>query len=141
MSLVFHEDKTIEEVKKSHPHLAKLADDLMPGGLFNGKTLKFWDQLGETNFAKYWAKCNAHVLAVRGESDFVTYDADHKLIADIVNRVHPGWGKFAIAPSSDHLFHNFPTEQESMKNFQRGTFNLAFSKMMKEWIQEVMKSK
>ncbi|MEQ1823589.1 MAG: alpha/beta fold hydrolase [Fimbriimonadaceae bacterium] len=140
MSLVFLENKSVEEVKKSHPKLAEAADAYFPGGLFNGKSLDFWRQLAQTNFASYWAKCNARVLAVRGESDFVTYDADHKLIADIVNRVHPGWGQFAIAPSSDHLFHNFPTEAESMKNFQKGTFNIGFSKMMKDWIKDVMKS-
>ena len=95
----------------------------------------------QTNFAAYWAKCNAHVLAVRGASDFVTYDADHKLIADVVNSVHPGWGKSAVLPDSDHLFHNFATEQESLKNFQRGKFNPAFAKMMKDWIDAVMTAK
>lgn len=139
MALVFLENKSPEEVKKSHPKLAGLADEFFPGGLFNGKSLDFWRQLGQTNFASYWAKCNAHVLAVKGEADFVVYEADHKLIADIVNRANPGFGKFAIAPGSDHLFHNFPTEQASMKNFQRGTYNPAFSKMLMEWIRSVEK--
>lgn len=138
MALVFLENKSVEEVKTSHPMLAEMADSFFPGGLFNGKSLDFWRQLAQTNFASYWAKCNAHVLAVRGESDFVTYNADHKLIADIVNKVHPGWGRFAIAPSSDHLFHNFATEAESLKNFQRGTFNNGFTAMMKDWIRGVM---
>ncbi len=141
MALVFLENKSPAEVKKSHPQLAALADAFFPGGLFNGKSLDFWRQLGQTNFASYWVKCNAHVLAVRGESDFVTYDADHKLIADVVNRARPGQGKFAIAPSSDHLFHNFATEAESMKNFQKGKFNPAFTKMMMDWIRGVMKEK
>lgn len=138
MALVMLENKSPEEVKKSHPTLAPLVDSFFPGGLFNGKSLDFWRQLGQINFPSYWTKCNARVLAVRGESDFVTYDADHKLMADIVNRAHPGWGEFVIAPSSDHLFHNFPTEQESMKNFQRGKFNPAFTKIMKDWITKVI---
>ncbi|MBL8068813.1 MAG: PDZ domain-containing protein [Armatimonadetes bacterium] len=140
MALVMLEDKSPEEVKASHPDLAPLVDSFFPGGMFNGKSLSFWRQLGQINFASYWAKCNARVLAVRGQSDFVTYDADHRLMADIVNRAHPGWGEFAIAPNSDHLFHNFPSEQESMKNFQRGKFNPAFTKMMKDWITRVMAS-
>jgi len=141
LALVFLENQSVDEVKKSHPKLAGLADSLFPGGLFNGKTHDFWRQLLETNFAAYWARCNAHVLAVRGASDFVTYDAGHKLIADIVNRAHPAWGKSAVLPGSDHLFHNFATESESLKNFRRGKFNPAFIKMTKDWIDAVMASR
>ena len=78
---------------------------------------------------------------MRGASDFVSYDADHKLIADIVNRAHPGWGKSAVLPGSDHLFHNFATETESLKNFRSGRFNPAFIRMTKDWIDAVMASK
>ncbi|MFN7965277.1 MAG: alpha/beta fold hydrolase [Acidobacteriota bacterium] len=138
MALVFLENQSVEQVKQSHPELSALADAYFPGGLFSGKTLEFWRQLNQTNFASYWAKCNARVLAVRGSSDFVTYDADHKLIADIVNRANPGWGKFATAPNSDHLFHDFASEPESMKNFQHGTFNHSFTTMLKDWIAEVL---
>ena len=139
MALAMIEKKSPDEIKKSHPDLAKVVDGYFPKGLFNGKTLDFWRQLNDINFAKYWAKCGAHVLAVRGSSDFVTYDADHKLIADIINRAHPGYGMFANEPDSDHLFHSFPTEQESLKNFQHGKFNNNFAKTMKNWIAKVMK--
>lgn len=138
MSLIYMENKSVEEVKKSHPHLAPLAESLMPGGLFNGKAPEFWRQLAKINFASYWTKCSAHVLAARGESDFVTYDVDHKLISDVVNRARPGFGKSIVVPSSDHLFHNFPTEVESMKNFSKGQFNPTFTSTLKAWIQEVM---
>lgn len=138
MSLAMLEKKSADEIKKLHPELATDVDAYFPGGRFNGKTLDFWRQLAETNFSKYWAKCNSHVLAIRGVADFVTYDADHKLIADIVNVGHPGWGKFMLLPNSDHLFHNFPTEQASMRNFQRGQFNNDFSGVVKKWIAEVM---
>jgi pimeloyl-ACP methyl ester carboxylesterase len=141
MALVFFENQSVAEVKKSHPKLRDLADSLFPDGLFSGKSLDFWRQLVGTNFAAYWSKCNAHVLAVRGASDFVTYDADHKLIADIVNRAHPGWGKSAVLPDSDHLFHNFATETESLKGFRTGKFNPAFITMTKDWIDAVMASK
>jgi pimeloyl-ACP methyl ester carboxylesterase len=141
LALVFLENQSVDEVKKSHPKLTGLADNLFPGGLLSGKTHDFWRELLETNFAAYWARCNAHVLAVRGASDFVSYDADHKLIADIVNRTHPGWGKSAVLPGSDHLFHDFATESESLKNFRRGKFNPAFIKMTKNWIDAVMDSR
>ncbi|QYK54236.1 MAG: PDZ domain-containing protein [Fimbriimonadaceae bacterium] len=138
MALIMLEKKSPEEVKKSHPELAPLVDGYFPDGLFNGKSLDFWRQLGEVNFAHYWSKVNTHVLAVKGEADFVVYDVDHKLIADIVNRANPGFGSFVIAPDSDHLFHNFDTEVESRRNFQKGKFNPGFTKIMKDWILSIM---
>lgn len=140
MALAIFEKKSPEEIKKSHPPLAPLVDGYFPGGLFNGKNLDFWRQLNETNFARYWAKCGSHVLAVRGSADFVTYDADHMTIAAAVNQVRPGFGKFINEPNSDHLFHRFATEQESMKNFQFGQFNNSFAKTLKDWMAEVMAS-
>lgn len=140
MALVMLENKAPSEVKVSHPELAEFVDAYFPGGLFNGKSLDFWRQLGQINFPEYWSKCDAHVLAVRGISDFVTYDVDHKLIADVVNRKHPGWGKSMTIPDSDHLFHAFPTEQKSMLNFSKGTFSPVFIKVLRDWISEVMAS-
>ncbi|MEI8282168.1 MAG: alpha/beta hydrolase, partial [Armatimonadota bacterium] len=94
MALAMIEKKSPDEIKKSHPQLTSLVDAYFPGGLFNAKTLDFWRQLNDINFAKYWAKCGSYVLAVHGNADFVCYDADHQLIADIINRATPGRGKF-----------------------------------------------
>ncbi len=141
MAQVFLENRAVADVKQSHPELAAFADQLFPGGLFNGKSLEFWRQLGRTNFATYWAKCDAHVLAVRGASDYVVYDVDHQLIADIVNQRHPGRGRFERLPASDHLFHEFATEAESLRNFSKGQFNPAFTRLLKTWIQQVMAGK
>ncbi len=141
MALVFLEGKSAAEVKQSHPQLAPLADAVFPGGLFNGKSLVFWRQLQQINFASTWSTLDANVLSVRGASDFVTYDADHRLIADIVNRAHPGRGRFVVLPESDHLFHRFATEADSMQGFQHGTFNPAFAALLKNWIGEVLAAK
>lgn len=138
-SLALTEGQPLVDIVKAHPELKPFADAYMPGGLFNGKSLKFWSQLAGINFAKYWANCNAHVLAAHGASDFVTYDVDHKLVADIVNKAAPGKGTFVVVPSSDHLFHHYATEGESMRGMQRGTFDPAFTKIMKDWILGVMK--
>lgn len=137
MALVMLEKQSPAEVKESHPELAPYVDAYFPGGLFNGKTLDFWRQLNDVNFASYWSRIECPVLAVKGASDFVVYEADHKLIADIVNQKHPGNGTFAIAPNSDHLFHAFATEQESVRNFQHGTFSNSFTTMLKDWIAKV----
>jgi pimeloyl-ACP methyl ester carboxylesterase len=141
MEMVFQDHLSPDRIKIEHPELAATVDSTFPGGLFNGKTADFWGQLENTNFASYWEKCNTRVFAVHGASDFVSYKVDHELVADIVNRVHPGWGRFATAPSSDHLFSNWATEAESLKHWPTGTFNPAFIGMLKGWIREVMKTR
>ncbi len=140
-SQVILERKSAAQVKKSHPKLAPYVDAYFPGGLFNQKTLEFWRQLNDINFPSYWVKANCRVLAVRGFSDYVTYDIDHKVIADSVNAVHPGWGKFEVCPDSDHLFHNWPTEKASITNWTKGKFSMNFSNMMLKWVREVMAEK
>ncbi len=140
-ALVILERKSVAQVKKSHPQLAPYADAYFPGGLFNQKSLEFWRQLNDINFPKYWVQANCRVLAVHGFSDYVTYDVDHKVIADAVNAKHPGWGKFEVCPDSDHLFHNWPTEKASLQNWTKGKFSMNYSNMMLKWIREVMAEK
>jgi uncharacterized protein len=139
MAQVMLEGRSPAEVKEALPELAPFVDAFFPGGLFNGKTLDFWRQLGEINFASYWSRLDCHVLAVKGASDFVVYEADHQLIADIVNRKHAGRGQFVIAPNSDHLLHAFATERDSMRNFQRGNYSDSFAVLLKNWMAQVMK--
>ncbi|MBL8088351.1 MAG: alpha/beta hydrolase [Chthonomonas sp.] len=141
MDMAFYDKMSVAEIKKKHPELANLVDAYMPGGLFNGKNAEFWGQLGTINFAAYWEKVNTRVLAVKGESDFVVYEADHKLIADIVNRANPGWGRFEIAESSDHLFNKWPSEKESLANWPKGEFNMEFTNMMKAWMADLISKK
>lgn len=138
MAMVFLENKSADEVIKTYPELAPLTQALFPKGMFNGKSLEFWRQLGQENMPAYWSQCKAHVLAVRGASDYVTYDVDHQLIADVVNRAQPGKGRSLTLPESDHLFFQHSTERASLQSGQKGEYNLAFAKLMKSWIKEIM---
>lgn len=141
MALVMLEDKSPSDVKTLHPELSALTDELFPNGLFSDRSLTFWRQLCHANFEALWEKANCHALAVHGGSDFVSYATDHKLIADIVNHEHPGWGKWESLPNSDHLFQSWPTEADSLKNFGKGQFTNDFAKVLKDWIGDVMAGK
>lgn len=139
--MVFQDGKTPEQVLKEHPEWKATIQGSFPDGLFNEKVAKYWSELENTNFASYWAKVNTHVLAVWGESDFVTYKIDHQLAADVVNSVHPGWGRVATVPNSDHLFATWPSQAESMKHFGAGDFNPAFLTVVKDWIADIESGK
>lgn len=134
MTYVFQDHLTPADVKRDHPELAGAVDAVFPGGQFNGKTARFWEQLEDTNFASLWERYAEHVLSVHGASDYVSYAVDHELIADVVNRAHPGHGRYVSLPNSDHVFANWPTEAESMKHFPNGETNTAFATLVLEWI-------
>jgi uncharacterized protein len=137
-ALVFFEKMSVEEIKAKYPELADEAQQTFPNNTFSGKTLAFWRQLNETNFPRYLAQMKGHVLAVRGQSDFVTYDLCHQLMADTVNAARPGFGKFVKLENSDHLFHNWPTEKAAQVGYSQGKFNPAFTKLMMSWTKEIM---
>lgn len=139
MEMIFQDHLEPEQVKQAHPDLAQTVDDVFPGGLFSQKTARFWEQLEDTNFASYWERCHTRVLALHGASDFVSYMVDHQLTADIVNRVHPGWGEVRSLPDSDHIFSKWATEAESQQHFPKGDFNPAIVGVMKEWIDARLK--
>lgn len=137
-ALVFFEKMSVEDIKAKYPELANEAQQTFPNNTFSGKTLAFWRELNDTNFPRYLAQMKGHVLAVRGQSDFVTYDLCHQLMADTVNAARPGFGKFVSLPNSDHLFHNWATEKEAQVGYSRGKFNPAFTKLMMSWTKEIM---
>ncbi|MEP6755747.1 MAG: alpha/beta fold hydrolase [Chthonomonadales bacterium] len=139
-SLILEENKSPEEAKKLHPEITAVMDDTFPGGMFAGRATNFWRQLLKVNFASYWEKVSGHVLAVHGAADFVSCEVDHKLIADIVNSVHPGYGKFVTAPNSDHAFWNWATEAESYRHSPNGTYSPSFLQVIKPWVAEVLKT-
>lgn len=138
LARIFLEGQSPEQVKKELPDLAPVVDSLMPGGLFNQKSIEFWRQLGQINFPREWSKTGAYVLAVRGVSDFVTYDECHTLIADTINRTTPGRGQFLALPNSDHVMNARATEKESQQNWPNGNHNPAMTEAMLKWIREVM---
>ncbi|MBK7368261.1 MAG: alpha/beta fold hydrolase [Candidatus Eisenbacteria bacterium] len=141
MTYVFQDHLTPADVKRDHPELAGAVDAVFPGGQFNGKTARFWEQLEDTNFASLWEQIGAHVLSVHGASDYVSYAVDHQLIADVVNRAHPGYGRYVSLPNSDHVFATWPTEAESMQHFPNGETNTAFATLVLEWIAGLPASK
>ncbi|MDF7810644.1 alpha/beta fold hydrolase [Hymenobacter sp. YC55] len=72
-------------------------------------------QWQDVNLAAAWKKLDTRVLALRGEADYISYNEDHQLLVDIVNREHPGQATFQLLPNVDHGFAKAKTQQESMK--------------------------
>lgn len=64
----------------------------------------YFRQLAALNLAERWTRADVPVPAIYGASDFITEEADHQRIVDIVNGVHPGNATLAVIPGMDHYF-------------------------------------
>jgi pimeloyl-ACP methyl ester carboxylesterase len=137
LDLILADGQSPAQVAKAYPELAALVAENFPGDLYFGRPLSFWRQLFATNFAALWAKCGAHVLAVHGASDYVSYAVDHELIAKIVNEAHPGYGRYVSLPSVDHWLNDWPTQDDSQKNVGTGKYNPAVAKALRDWTSEL----
>src|SRR5262249_48340307 len=120
------ENRSAEEVRREHPELREALADLLPDGrnMF-GRTVRFWSQLAALTMPAYWSKPSAHVLAAWGKNEFISTEADHALIAAIVNRHHPGFGKYVPLENSDHAFKKTTSTEDSFRRWSEpgGEFN------------------
>jgi len=125
---------------RARPELQPVLKILLPDGRhFWGRTLPFWSQLAGTNVAAYWGKSNAHVLAIWGQNDFIASEADHPLIAQIVNRARPGRGRYVAVPGADHAFRKTSSPQDSFRRWTTPTAELdpEIIAILKAWTAEL----
>jgi len=73
-----------------------------PDGQY-GRPAAFYQQLQALNLGAAWEKVNIPVLVMHGYADHVMSDADSRSIAEIVNRSHPGHGRYVSIERADHL--------------------------------------
>jgi len=99
---------------------------------------RYMQQWEATNLAAAWKSLNTHVLALRGEADFVSYNEDHALIENIVNREHPGQASFRLLPHVDHFFTRANSLQESLQlaDAPNPEKNFEFMTVLLRWLDE-----
>jgi pimeloyl-ACP methyl ester carboxylesterase len=80
----------------------------------------YFRQLVTLNVAEPWTKLSIPVLAIYGDADFVTAEADHRRIVDIVNGLHPGTAKLDVIPGMDHYLVNAGSPKASLDRATKG---------------------
>ena len=136
LHLLFNEGLSPDEAKAKYPQWANAVNGLFPDGQhFSGVGLPFWRGCFAQNFASYWEKLDTNVLSIYGACDFVADRVDHPMIADIVNKIHPGKAKFVEIPNSDHAFRNVASQKESQEFWSRGgkDMNPAICDVLTNW--------
>ena len=75
-----------------------------------------------------------------GRSEYISTEADHALIASIVNKAHPGRGAFTPIDATDHGFNRASTAEEAFRNARSdkpGAFNPVVLTTLRGWADEV----
>lgn len=136
--------KTLEQLV-SNPDFAEIIktqwDYKAPAQMF-GRNFLMWQQLQDYSLITGWKNYGGKVLSIWGETDFVAFSRyDHELIADIVNKYHPGKGKFITIPQSDHAFtktNNLSHAAEMWTNYmyRMQNFNPQIIDVLTNWMNE-----
>lgn len=100
----------------------------------------YLQQVAALNLREEWARVNAAVLALYPGADFVSAQHDHREIADIVNRIHPGRGTVQVIPETDHQLQRVATMEESFQIANQSAparpFNDRIIEMIGNWLQK-----
>jgi alpha-beta hydrolase superfamily lysophospholipase/thiol-disulfide isomerase/thioredoxin len=155
------EMKTPREIREQHTDLPAgvweqwIADDLY---VF-GRHYRFAHQLAAKNLSEAWAKIagtdlsgkataesptatrHPSVLAIWGTSDWMATRAQQSWIAEVVNRVAPGNGRFVALDSTDHFFFRVESPEASFRILKPSgkptvvEFNPAIVETLHDWIK------
>lgn len=103
---------------------------------------KYLQSVGGLNMAAYWLKTDAHVFAIHGEADFVSFAKDHELIAKMVNSRKAGKGTHLELPNSDHWLNKVKTMQESLRSLRNRNTpkNHQLFSIVSQWILDKSKT-
>jgi len=135
--LCFTEGKSPKDAFAAHPELREFAADFVRDDEFiMGSHYTFFQELAAIDLPAQWAKVNVPVLVIWGESDFVAPRACSALIADAVNRDHPGHARFVPLAGIDHNFAPMGDAEESFLAGWTGEFNPVIVETVKKWVEE-----
>ena len=112
---LFVEKKQPEQIMKEHP---ETTPNLFPYPM----RVEYFQQVADINIRELWMKTKAKVLALHGSSDFVSSAAEHKEIAEIVNRYHPGNASYVEIANADH-WSLFAESELASFSHQQGDLN------------------
>jgi hypothetical protein len=82
------------------------------------------------------------VLALWGKSDYISTEADHPLIIEVVNKARPGKGIYIPLENSDHGFRKTSSMEDSFKHWSSPDleFNPQIIATLKDWMGKVQRA-
>jgi photosystem II stability/assembly factor-like uncharacterized protein/pimeloyl-ACP methyl ester carboxylesterase len=137
-SMILVDKKTLGDVWKRWPELEQPTQGTMLDAThMSTRSMAFFHQLQDLNIARAWQDSRGAVLAIWGEYDWVTSQADHQKIVDIVNKRTPGAATLLVMPKADHAFTTHDTMNESVRAMGRGEWDATLPPKMLAWMASV----
>ena len=98
----------------------------------------YLQQAAAFNVAEPWMTLSVPVLAIYGSGDFITTQADHQRIVDIVNAKKPGTAALQLIEGMDHHLDAAGTPQQAydlrVKRHGAAPYQAAFSEAILNWL-------
>ena len=123
----FEKGTPFADIIAAHPDCREILRDL-------GRTTAFWQQLNRVDIPALWTAYPGKVLAAWGQADYISVREEHRHIADLVNRAHPGNGNFLELEGCDHGMHTAASMQQAAQGLASG-YNPAVSRAIGEWLK------
>jgi pimeloyl-ACP methyl ester carboxylesterase len=98
----------------------------------------YMQQIAPIDIIGIWSKINVPVLAIYGQSDFVTEAPDHQRIVDVVNAHHPGSATYVSIDGMDHPLFKAATPKAALDALTKGSpreYDAQFSSAIVQWLQ------
>lgn len=99
-----------------------------------GRTTAFWQQLYRLDIPALWSGYRGKALAVWGKADYISVREEHRHIADLVNKAHPGNGAFLELDGCDHGMHTAASMQLAAQG-QAAGYNPTVSEAIGKWLK------
>lgn len=89
-------------VEKQTPEQIVAADKTCADDMRAPAPYTYMQQVGSLDLAPLWKTIDAPVLIFYGTADFVTDDAQHRYLRDMINAFHPGHATYVPIDGMDH---------------------------------------
>lgn len=137
---LFSEGWTVDEIRTKRPDLAESLASVVPDGkTYSGVGIPFFQQLAKRNLGEEWSKITIPTLVTYGANDFISTEADHELIRDIVNRGGKTLATYVKLPESDHGFNKTTSPLDSLQKWGRpgAVHNPNIATTLIEWLNRL----
>ena len=138
---IYNEKKSIAWIKENHPELREAADQASPDGkMMSTRSIRYMQEVNDKNFCDYWAKLGkTRVLALFGESDFISLQSCQEQVALAVNAANPGMAQYRVVPQIDHGFYKTTSMADSFAKWGKpgNEFNPEIIRVIKDWIASI----
>lgn len=135
--LIFAENWDPKKVSETFPQYKSYVDaEYAQEGKWQGRTLAFWRQLAQLNYADLWKKTDTDVLSMWGQYDFVSTEEDQKMIADF----REPKGTYRRIDNANHGFSTVSSYADAFAKLTTPTPpNMEAVTVIDAWIKERLK--